>query len=486
VSGLTTDLYQLTMLYGYYRTGKAEQRAAFELFFRANPFGGGYTLAAGLERAVRLVEGLRFTGEDLAYLEGTGLFPDPRFLELLEGFRFTGDLDAVPEGTVVFPQEPLVQVRARLWEAQLLETLLLNVVGYASLVATKASRVVRAAQGRAVLEFGARRAQELDAAREGARAAVIGGCAGTSFVLAGREYGLAVSGTHAHSWVLSFPSELDAFRAYAELFPDNLILLVDTHDVLASGVPNAIRVFREVEARRGRPRRYGIRIDSGDLAYLSRCARALLDAAGFTDALIVASNELDEGVIVELLRQGAPIDVFGVGTRLITGYDQPALGCVYKLVAIEDHGRWIPRLKRSENPGKVTTPGVKRVWRYADARTARPILDLVGYADEAAPEPPFEAFHPVHTWKRRTVTGAVAQDLLQPILRGGERVAELPPVAAIAARAREGLELLGEEHTRLLNPAEYPVDLTPRLWRDRMALLAQAEAAHGGEDVRRA
>ncbi len=474
-SGLHADLYELTMLYGFLRTGIAGRRAAFEVFFRENPFGNGFTIAAGLERALAFLGALRFSADDLAFLRGTGLFPDGGFLDALRRFRFQGDVDAVPEGTLVFPHEPVLQVRGTLFEAQLVETAVLNAIGYASLVATKASRVVRAARGRPVFEFGARRAQEARAALEGARAAIIGGCAATSYALAGRRYGLPLSGTHAHSWVLSFPSELEAFRAYAASYPDNLILLVDTYDVVGSGVPSAIAVFTEVRARQGRLGRHGVRIDSGDLAELSRAARAMLDAAGFPDATVVASNELDETVIAELDRQGARIDAYGVGTRLITAYDHPALGCVYKLVAVEEGGRWVPRLKRSENPAKVTTPGCKRVLRFTDRQTGRATLDLLLHADEAAPTQPFEAFHPLYTWKRRVVRDADAQDLLQPVMRGGEPVADLPPVARIAERARRGQEAFGQDVTRLLNPAEYHVDLSPRLWETRMALLRAAE-----------
>ena len=399
-------------------------------FFRSNPFGNGYTLAAGLERAVRFIQQLGFTDEDLTFLQSGGLFPDPGFLDALARFRFTGDIDAVPEGTVVFPHEPLLQVRARIFEAQLLETAVLNMIGYASLVATKATRIARAAGDHAVLEFGARRAHEMDAALEGARAAVIGGCVGSSYVAAGARYGLSLAGTHAHSWVLSFPSEIEAFRAYAAVYPDNLILLVDTYDVLASGVPNAIRVFRELRARRGALARHGIRIDSGDLAHLSKQSRVMLDVAGFQDATLVASNELDEAVIAELERQGARIDAYGVGTRLITGYDQPAFGCVYKLVAVEENGLWTPRLKRSENAAKVTNPGVKRVLRFTDRRSRRAVLDLIALADEPAPTQPFLAFDPVHTWKRKNVEGADHADLLAPVLRVESSCTTFRPLTA--------------------------------------------------------
>jgi nicotinate phosphoribosyltransferase len=476
-SGLHADLYELTMLYGFYRTGLASRRVAFDLFFRANPCGNGFTIAAGIGRALDVVRRLRFDPEDLAFLRSTGLFPDEGFLAQLGHFRFRGDVDAVPEGTLVFPYEPLLQVRGTLWEAQLVETALLNAVGYASLVATKASRVVRAARGRAVLEFGARRAQEAQAALEGARAAVIGGCAATSYTLAGRVHGLPLSGTHGHSWVLSFPSELEAFRAYAAVYPDNLILLVDTYDVLRSGLPHAITVFSEERARRGRLGRHGVRIDSGDLGALSRAARGMLDAAGFPDATVVASNELDEVIIADLERQGARIDAYGVGTRLITVYDQPALGCVYKLVALEEGGRWVPRLKRSENPGKVTTPGLKRLLRFTDRRTGRAVLDLLQAAEEPLPAQPFEVFHPVYPWRRRLVRDAAVEELLQPALRAGEWARAPETVAQAAERARCGQEAFGEELTRLLNPAAYEVHLSPRLWELRLSLLRAAEAA---------
>ena len=478
VGGLQTDLYQLTMLYGYQHAGLADQRAAFELFFRRCPFGNGYVLAAGLERVLRFVQGLGFSERDLSYLESTGLFPDPGFLDLLARFRFTGDIDAVPEGTAVFPHEPLLQVRARLFEAQLLETAAVNMIGYASLIATKAARIARAAGGRTVLEFGARRAHELDAALEGARAAVIGGCAGTSFVAAGARHGLHLSGTHAHSWVLSFPGELEAFRAYGEAFSDNLIFLVDTYDVLRSGVPNAIRAFREVRARRGALGRHGIRIDSGDLADLSKRSRAMLDAAGFPDAIIVASNELDEAVISELQRQGARIDVYGVGTHLITAYDQPALGCVYKLVAIEQERGWAPRMKRSENAAKITNPGVKRVLRFRDRACGRPFLDWVSFSGEPVPIQPFRSPDPVHTWKRVMVSEAEHTDLLVPAMRGGDLVYDLPTTEHISARAQECLGSFDEQFTRLLNPADYAVHLSPTLRKTKWMLL-QATGGRG-------
>lgn len=467
--GLQADLYELTMLSAYHKAGIAQTPVAFELLFRNNPFGNGYTVAAGLERAVRLVRHLGFADGELAYLESTGLFPGA-FLEALGRWRFLGDIDAVPEGSVVFPHEPLVQVRAPVFQAQLLETVLLNVIGFASLVATKASRIAHAAGEKAVLEFGARRAHELDAAREGARAAVIGGCAGTSYVEAGRRYDLALTGTHAHSFVLAFPTELDAFRAYAAAYPDPLILLVDTRDVLRSGVPHAITVFKEMRER-GALGSHGIRIDSGDLAYLSREARAMLDGAGFPEARIIASGDLDEGVITVLREQGARIDAYGVGTHLITGFDQGSLGCVYKLVAVQKGEAWVPRLKRSENPAKVTTPGVKRVLRFKERGTGRAVLDLISLADEPIPDQPFVAFDPVHTWKRKTVDAAEAGDLLQPVLRGGKLVRDFPPVDRIAASLRDGLAAFREDQIRLVRPADYHVDLSMRLLATRTALL---------------
>jgi len=468
-----TDLYQLTMMYGFFQAGKMNDEAAFDLFFRKNPFHNGYTVVAGLEKVVDYIRNLRFTEEDIGFLRKTGLFEDPRFIEELRAFRFTGHLYAMPEGSLAFPNEPIIRVEARLFEAQLVETALLTMVGFQSLVATKANRIVRAAEGRPVLEFGSRRAQETEAALLGARAAIIGGCVATSNVLAGERYNLKVAGTHAHSWVMSFPSELDAFRAYAKVYPDNLILLVDTYDTIRAGLPNAIQIFQEVFEWHGRPKSYGIRIDSGDLAYLSKLARQKLDEAGYADAKIVVSNDLDEYLIRELQLQGARIDSYGVGTRLITAFDQPAIGCVYKLAAQRSNGAWSPRLKRSENPEKITNPGVKKVLRFFDQGTKKAVVDLIMMVDEDLPRQPFEVFDPVHTWKRKTVDHASYQELLIPIFQHGELVYELPSLDAIVKNLQQNLAAFSDEHVRLTNPHTYHVDLSQKLWDTKMRLLSE-------------
>ncbi|OFW75190.1 MAG: nicotinate phosphoribosyltransferase [Alicyclobacillus sp. RIFOXYA1_FULL_53_8] len=468
-----TDLYQLTMMYGFFQAGKKNDEAAFDLFFRKNPFHNGYTVVAGLEKVVDYIRSLRFSEEDIEFLRKTGLFEDPLFIAELRAFRFTGHLYAMPEGSLAFPNEPVIRVEARLFEAQLVETALLTMVGFQSLVATKANRIVRAAEGRPVLEFGSRRAQETEAALLGARAAIIGGCVATSNVLAGERYNLKVAGTHAHSWVMSFPSELDAFRAYAKVYPDNLILLVDTYDTIRSGLPNAIKIFQEVFAWHGRPLSYGIRIDSGDLAYLSKLAREKLDEAGYTDAKIVVSNDLDEYLIRELQIQGARIDSYGVGTRLITAFDQPAIGCVYKLAAERSNGDWSPRLKRSENPEKITNPGVKKILRFFDKGTNKAVVDLIMLVDEDLPKQPFEVFDPVHTWKRKTVDHASYQELLIPIFHHGELVYELPSLDEIVKNLQENLAAFSDEHVRLTNPHTYHVDLSQKLWDTKMRLLSE-------------
>ena len=380
---MLTDLYQLTMMYGYTKAKKADQVVAFDLFFRKNSGESAYAIAAGLEQVIEYIENIKFTEEDLDYLRSLKIF-DEEFLDRLKNFKFTGDIDAVPEGTVVFPYEPLIRVKAPIFEAQLIETAMLNIVNHQTLIATKASRIVHAAQGGAVLEFGLRRAQGPDAGIYGARASIIGGCTATSNVMAGRMFDIPVSGTHGHSWVMSFDSELEAFRAYARAFPENCLLLVDTYDTLRSGVPNAITVFKELREKGYEP--LGIRLDSGDLAYLSKKARKMLDEAGFPNAKIVASSDLDEETILHIRSQGAAIDVWGVGTALITSKDCPALGGVYKLVAEEKDGKMIPKIKISENPAKITNPGFKKVVRLYDKDTDKAIADLIMLDDETINE----------------------------------------------------------------------------------------------------
>jgi len=476
---MLTDFYQLTMMQGYFRQGYHNKMAVFDVFFRELPPNSGYAIAAGLEQVVEYLENLSFSEDDIAYLRSLEVF-DPEFLEELRNFRFTGDIDAIPEGTVVFPQEPLLRVKARLLEAQFIETAVLNLINFQTLIASKAARVVEAAGGGTVMEFGLRRAQGPDAGVLGARAAFIGGCQSTSNVLAGQRFGIPVAGTQAHSWIQSFPSELEAFRAYARTFPDNCLLLVDTYNVLRSGVPNAIKVGQELKAQGKRLK--GIRIDSGDLAYLSREARKMLDEAGFEDAIIVASNDLDEETIWSIRNQGAPIDSWGVGTRLITSIDFPALGGVYKLAAIEEDGVFSPRIKVSENIAKITNPGIKKVVRFYN-KEGKALADLIALEDEVFPEnQPLTIFDPVETWKRKTLRNFKTRELMVPVFRGGKRVIDLPPLAEIQAYARKELDTLWEEVRRLKNPHKYIVDLSQKLYDLRQKLLydhslEQVEAA---------
>ena len=468
---MMTDLYELTMMNGYWRYGMANNVAVFDLFYRKQGDETAHAVAAGLEQAIEYVRSLHFSTEDIAYLRSLNTF-DEGFLNLLKNFRFTGDIDAVPEGTIVFPTEPIVRVCAPMIEAQLVETALLNIINHQTLIATKASRVVQAAQGDGVLEFGLRRAQGPDAGIYGARASIIGGCVATSNVLTGQMYDIPVRGTHAHSWVMSFGSELEAFRAYAEVFPHECLLLVDTYDTLKSGVPNAITVFKELRARGIEPN--GIRLDSGDLAYLSRTARKMLDDAGFPNARIFASGDLDEEVIWDLKAQGAAIDVWGVGTRMITSQNNPALGGVYKLAAEEVNGELVPRIKISENPAKITNPGKKKVLRIYSREDRHALADLIALHDEVydASEP-LTIFDPENTWKRMTLTDYTLRELLVPIFRGGEQVYRSPDLHCIAAYARDELDTFWSEYKRLHRPQRYKVDLSQRLYDLKQSLLAR-------------
>ena len=474
---LLTDLYQLTMMSGYYKNGKQNDIAVFDLFFRRNSV-ITYSVAAGLEQAVGYIRSLRFTEEDIAYLRSLGLFDEP-FLAYLKNFRFTGDVFAVPEGTVVFPEEPILTVRAPLLEAQFVETALLNIVNHQTLIATKAAKIAYAAEGGSVMEFGLRRAQGPDAGTYGARAAVIGGCSSTSNVLAGRLFGIPVAGTHAHSWVMNFPTEYEAFRAYARLFPDACLLLVDTYDTLKSGVPNAIRVFKELRAAGHEPK--GIRLDSGDLAYLSKRAREMLDEAGFPQAIICASGDLDERVIASLKAQGAKIDLWGVGTKLITSADLPALGGVYKLAAVQPAGgELIPKIKLSDNSGKITDPGFKQVYRIYDKKTGKAQADLIALREEAFDEAaPLTIFHPVETWKRTTFTDYTLRPLSEQVIRGGELVRPLPPLAEVCAYAQREKETFWSEYRRQDNPHVYKVDLSDKLHTLKNKMIAEIRAENG-------
>ena len=457
---MMTDLYQLTMMYGYFKHGMAGNEGVFDVFFRPKS-NITYAIAAGLQSVIDYINNLHFGPEDLAYLRSLDLFDEP-FLAYLSELRFTGEIYAVPEGTVVFPYEPLVRVRAPILQAQLIETALLTFVNHQTLIATKASRVCYAAGGGAVLEFGLRRAQGADAGIYGARAAVIGGCSSTSNVLAGEMFGIGVSGTHAHSWVMSFPDELSAFRAYADTFPKACLLLVDTYDTLRSGVPNAITVFRELRERGYEP--MGIRLDSGDLAYLSKRARVMLDEAGFPQAKICASSDLDENVIRDLKMQGCRIDTWGMGTRLITSEDNPALGGVYKMAAEVVDGRMVPKIKLSDNPAKVTNPGYKKLFRlYGPDGMA--IADLIALEEETLDETkPLRIFDPEHSYKNMLVERFTARELLVPVFREGRQVYTSPSVAEIRAYARRELDTMWDEYRRLMQPHIYKVDLSDRLY----------------------
>ncbi|TGE33046.1 nicotinate phosphoribosyltransferase [Desulfosporosinus sp. Sb-LF] len=464
---MLTDLYQLTMMQGYWVNGCREKEAVFDVFFRTLPFKGGYALAAGLEQVVDYLETLNFSEKDLTYLSSLNLFNED-FIDELRNFHFTGDIDAIPEGTAVFPYEPLIRVKGRIFETQLIETAILNIVNFETLIATKASRVVTAAAGGPVMEFGLRRAQGPDAGVLGARAAFIGGCQSTSNVLAGKRFGIPVSGTQAHSWIQCFPSELEAFRAYARTFPDGCLLLVDTYNVLESGVPNAIKVGHELEEEGHHFQ--GIRLDSGDLAYLSREARRMLDDAGLKDAIIVASNDLDEDTIFAIRAQGAVIDSWGVGTNLITSGNNPSLGGVYKLAAEEEQGVFLPRLKVSENITKITNPGVKKVVRFYD-RGGKAMADLIALEDEVFEGESLTIFDPVQTWKRKTLRDFRTRELLVPVFRNGKRVYELPKLKEIQTYAKKELDTFWDEVKRLANPHSYIVDLSTDLFNLKHQLL---------------
>ena len=475
---LLTDLYELTMMQGYFREKDANETVIFDAFYRTNPDGNAFSICAGLEQVIDYVKNLHFDDADIEYLRGLGIF-DEDFLEYLHNFKFSGDIYAIPEGTVVFPREPLVKVIAPIMEAQLVETAILNIINHQSLIATKTSRIVFAARGDGIMEFGLRRAQGADAGTYGARAAMIAGCIGTSNVLAGKLFDVPVKGTHAHSWIMSFPDELTAFRAYAKLYPSACILLADTYDTLGSGVPNAIRVFKEMKEMRdaGIPLTfYGIRLDSGDLAYISKKARKMLDDAGFPDAVISASNDLDEYLIDSLKIQGAAITSWGVGTNLITSKDCPSFGGVYKLAAIKDRytGKFIPKIKLSENTEKVTNPGNKTIQRIYDKETGKIIADLICLVDEEFDEKnSLLLFDPIETWKKTHLAPGTytMRELLVPIFKNGECVYESPKVMDIREYCKKEQETLWDESRRLVNPHEIHVDLSNELWHMKAQLL---------------
>jgi len=469
------DFYELTMGNGYFEKGFQDKITYFDLFFRSVPDGGGFAIAAGLEQVIDYINDLHFDDADIEYLRGRKLFSE-EFLDYLRHFEFTGDIYAVPEGTPVFPREPLITVRAPAIQAQLIETYLLLVMNHQSLIATKANRIVRAAQGRPVLEFGSRRAQGADAAIVGARAAYIGGCAGTACTISDQLLGVYAGGTMAHSWVQMFDTQYEAFKAYCEIYPENATLLVDTYNTLKSGVPDAIRAFNEVLKPRG-IKKCGIRLDSGDIAYLSRQARKMLDDAGWTECTITASNSLDEYIIQDLLLQGAEIDTFGVGERLITAKSEPVFGGVYKLVAVEnDKGEIVPKIKISENVTKITTPHFKKVYRLFSNETGKAIADYLCIHDEPMDDTKdLTIFDPEATWKESVVTNYTAKELLVPVFLQGKQVYESPGLEDIKRYCAEQIETLWDEVKRFDNPHNYYVDLSKKLWDVRYELLKSSK-----------
>ena len=467
---MLTDFYELTMCKGYLDGGNENKITYFDAFFRNVPEQGGYAIMAGLEQAIDYLNDLHFTEEDLKFLKGYGF--DDRFIDYLRNFKFSCDVWAIPEGTPVFPREPLIKVRGPVLQAQLLETALLCTLNHQTLIATKTARIVRAAEGRPVMEFGARRAQGFDASVLGARAAYIAGAAGTSCTICGQQFDIPLSGTMAHSWVMLFDDEFEAFKAYAQSYPDKCLLLVDTYDVLKSGIPNAIRCAHEVLEPMGK-RLLGIRIDSGDLTYMTQKARKMLDDAGLTDCKITVSNALDEYLIRDLISQGACIDSFGVGERLITSKAEPVFGGVYKIAAVEDeNGNVIPKMKISETSAKVTTPCDKEIVRFYDKDTGKALADVLFVKGEKIPEgEPYEIFDPVETWKAKTLTNYTTRKLLVEIFRNGELVYEKPSIAEIRNYCTKQIDTLWDSIKRFENPHNYYVDLSPKLWKIRDDIL---------------
>lgn len=464
------DLYELTMSNGIFDSDRRNEITYFDMFFRRVPDDGGYAIMAGIEQLIEYMNNLEFSDDDIAYLRGLKLFSDG-FIDYLKDFKFTCDVWAMPEGTVIFPREPIVTVRGPAMQAMMLETMLLLTINHQSLIATKANRIARAADGRPVMEFGARRAHGYGAAYYGARAAVIGGCAGTSCLLTAKDFDVPPSGTMAHSWVQLFDDEYSAFKAYAEKYPDSCMLLVDTYNVLKSGIPNAIKVFDEVLKPLGK-RPLGIRIDSGDITYITKKARKMLDDAGYSDCKICVSNSLDEYLIRDMIFQGAKVDSYGVGERLITASSEAVFGGVYKLAAVERNGEIIPKIKISENPTKITLPGVKIPWRLYDRTTGKAIADVITLGDEKiSTDEPYEIFDPEHTWKRKVVTDFVAKKLQVKIFDKGRQVYTSPSVKEISKFRAEQVDSLWDEVTRFENPHTYYVDLSEKLWNLRDELL---------------
>jgi len=461
---LLTDLYQINMMYAHYKNNLLDREVVFDVFFRKNPCNSGYSIFVGLEQVIEYIQELTFTEADIEYIASIHPY-DQEFLQYLRELKFTGNISSVPEGTMVFPNEPIMRVKTTLLEAHLIETAILNIINHQTLIATRASRVLYAANEDPFMEFGLRRAQGPDAGIYGARAAYIGGAVGTSNVLAGRLFSIPVLGTHAHAYVQSYPTEFDAFVAFANAFPKNATLLVDTYDTLRSGVPNAIKTFNLMKEKYGDEFvNYGIRLDSGDLAYLSKQARKQLDEAGFHDAKIVASNDLDEHLIRDLKLQGASIDIWGVGTNMITSSGCPSLGGVYKLVAEKENGQFIPKIKISENPEKITTPGCKKVVRFYSNNTNKVILDLIMLEDEETPKVEFIAFDPINTWKKKIVRDFKTKELLLPIFEDGKLIYDLPSLEEIKSYAKRELKTISDEMKRLNNPHVYHVDLSQKLW----------------------
>ncbi len=465
---LLTDLYQLTMLNGYFEKNIHEDIVVFDMFFRKNACNGGYTIICGIDQLVEYINNLHFSDDDLKYLKSLNLFSD-RFLDFLKDFKFTGDIYAVEEGTIMFPKEPIITVKAPLYQAQLIETALLTIVNFQSLIATKASRVCYSANEDPVFEFGLRRAQGPDAGTYGARAAVIGGCAGTANVLAGKMFNLPVIGTHAHSWVQKFDSELEAFRAYADVYPDKCLLLVDTYDVLNSGVPNAIKVFDELKSKGYKP--MGIRIDSGDLQYLSNEAKKLFEEAGYTDLIYTASNDLDEYTIANLKSSGAAINSWGVGTKLITSAESPSLGGVYKLAASYNDDVLIPKIKVSEDTEKINNPGFKKVVRIYNENNMAEADLVILHDEEIDSSKPLTIFHPVHTWKETTFHNYTIKELQKPLFVNGECKYISKDISEIKKYVNDQFSTLWDSYKRLSNPKQYKVDLSNNLWTLKSDLL---------------
>lgn len=465
---MMTDFYELTMANGYFETGMADDVACFDMFFRTIPDQGGFAIMAGLEQMIEYIKELHFNDEDIQFLRSKNMFSEG-FLDYLKNFKFACDIWAVPEGTPIFPGEPIITVKGPMIQAQFVETLILLMINHQSLIATKASRIVRAADGRAVMEFGTRRAHGTSAAAYGARAAYIAGCAGTACAVVDRDMGVPALGTMAHSWVQMFDSEYEAFKQYAKIYPQNCILLVDTYNVLKSGIPNAIKIFKEMK-----PQKMGIRIDSGDITYLTKNARKMLDDAGLPDCQICISNSLDEYLIREVLREGACIDSFGVGERLITAKSEPVFGGVYKLAAVEKGGKMIPKIKISENVIKITNPGYKKVYRFYNNETGRVLGDVIALADEPKPgEDGYVIFDPNAVWKRKKLKNYRVEELQKQIFAAGKCVYDSPTVGEIREYCAKQIDTLWPEMLRFENPQVYYVDLSEKLWKMKNELLAE-------------